>query len=116
MPVTVWKGQLTFGLVSIPVRIIRAARQERVRFTQVYRPQPHEEEEEEEPAPPPPPRGRRIEPLPTPVEAPRFTPREPEPAVERVQRQYTAPDTGEAVAPHDLLKGYEYSKGRFAVF
>lgn len=107
MPVTVWKGQLTFGLVSIPIRIIRAARQERVRFTQVYRPQPHEDEEE--PAPTPVPRGRHVEAAPTGLT-------EPEPPVERVERQYTAPNTGEAIAPQNLLKGYEYSKGQFAVF
>ena len=29
MPATVWKGDLTFGLVSIPVRLFRAARRER---------------------------------------------------------------------------------------
>ena len=27
---TVWKGQLTFGLVSFPVRLVRAARKERI--------------------------------------------------------------------------------------
>ncbi|MCU1324775.1 MAG: hypothetical protein JWN34_2306, partial [Bryobacterales bacterium] len=30
MATTIWKGQLTFGLVSFPVRLIRAARKERV--------------------------------------------------------------------------------------
>jgi DNA end-binding protein Ku len=114
MAVTVWKGQLTFGLVSIPIRIIRAARQERVRFQQVYRPQPHDGDEE--PAPPPASRARQAEARATPAEAARIRPAEPEPPVERVQRQYTATDTGEAVAPRDLLKGYEYSKGQFAVF
>src|SRR6185437_16633183 len=128
MPVTVWKGQLTFGLVSIPIRIIRAARQERVRFTQVYRAQPDNDQssskDDEEPAPPPAPRGRQAESRATPLEAARLRPAEPqprlpsgpEPHVERVQRQYTAGDTGEAVAPRDLLKGYEYKKGQFAVF
>ena len=126
MPVTVWKGQLTFGLVSIPIRIIRAARQERVRFTQVYRTQHPDNEisddDEEEPAPAP--RGSKAEARATPVEAARFgpaerrqhTPAEGAPHVERVQRQYTAADTGESVAPRDLLKGYEYKKGEFAVF
>ncbi len=27
---TVWKGQLTFGLVSFPVRLVRAARKDRI--------------------------------------------------------------------------------------
>jgi DNA end-binding protein Ku len=44
MASTVWKGNIAFGLVSIPVRLVRAARRERVRFRQVYR-------EREEPEP-----------------------------------------------------------------
>jgi DNA end-binding protein Ku len=38
MASTVWKGHLTFGLVSIPVRLIRAARAQRVPLRQLYRP------------------------------------------------------------------------------
>jgi non-homologous end joining protein Ku len=34
----VWKGHFTFGLVSIPVRLIRAARAQRVPLRQLYRP------------------------------------------------------------------------------
>lgn len=37
MPSTVWKGQLSFGLVSIPVRIYKAARAEKIRFRQLHR-------------------------------------------------------------------------------
>jgi non-homologous end joining protein Ku len=40
MAVTVWKGHLTFGLVSIPVRLVRAARHETVGFHQLYRAEP----------------------------------------------------------------------------
>src|SRR5438445_7990787 len=36
MAVTVWKGHLTFGLVSIPIRLFRAARREKIRFHQLY--------------------------------------------------------------------------------
>src|SRR6266849_5744986 len=32
MATTVWRGQLTFGLVSIPVRLSTAARKERLRL------------------------------------------------------------------------------------
>ena len=39
MAATVWKGYLTFGLVSVPVRLYRAARAERVKLRQLYRPQ-----------------------------------------------------------------------------
>ena len=40
MAVTVWKGHLTFGLVSIPVRLARAARRETIGFHQLYRAEP----------------------------------------------------------------------------
>lgn len=126
MPVTVWKGQLTFGLVSIPIRIIRAARQERVRFTQVYRPQHPDKElsNDDEEVPAPAPLGRKAEGRATPVgatcrglaERQPYASAKEEPHVERVERQFTARDTGEAVAPSDVLKGYEYKKGEFAVF
>src|SRR5665213_4593934 len=32
MATTVWKGHLTFGLVSIPVRLFKAARAEKISF------------------------------------------------------------------------------------
>ena len=35
MASTVWKGHLTFGLVSIPVRLVRAARAEQVNSRQL---------------------------------------------------------------------------------
>ena len=43
MPSIVWKGHLTFGLVSIPVKLYRAARRERVRMHYVHRPEVLEE-------------------------------------------------------------------------
>jgi DNA end-binding protein Ku len=36
MATTVWKGHLTFGLISIPVRMFAAARGERVSFNQLH--------------------------------------------------------------------------------
>src|ERR1051325_3188881 len=38
MPATVWRGRIAFGMVSIPVRLHKAARRERIRFHNVYRP------------------------------------------------------------------------------
>src|SRR3977135_2536972 len=32
MAANVWRGRITFGLVSIPVRLVKAARRERTRF------------------------------------------------------------------------------------
>lgn len=48
MASTVWKGQLTFGLVTFPVRLIRAARKERIPMKYVSRAEPAEPEPESE--------------------------------------------------------------------
>jgi len=37
MAATVWKGHVTFGLISIPVRLYSAARSERVSFNQLHK-------------------------------------------------------------------------------
>ena len=37
MATTVWKGHLTFGLISIPVRLTAAARGERISFNQLHK-------------------------------------------------------------------------------
>src|SRR5215471_9914498 len=47
MPSIVWKGHLTLGLVSIPVKLFRAARKERVRLHYVHRPAVADREAEE---------------------------------------------------------------------
>ena len=36
MASTVWKGHLTFGLVSLPVKLFSAARSETVSFNQLH--------------------------------------------------------------------------------
>ncbi len=48
MAASVWKGHIAFGLISIPVRLRRAARSERVPLRQLYR----AESAAESPAPP----------------------------------------------------------------
>lgn len=37
MAATVWKGHLTFGLISVPIRLFSAARSERVSFNQLHK-------------------------------------------------------------------------------
>jgi hypothetical protein len=37
MPSSVWKGFLTFGLVSVPVRLYAAARSRSIHFNRLYR-------------------------------------------------------------------------------
>jgi DNA end-binding protein Ku len=38
MASTIWKGYITFGLISIPVRLYAAARSERISFNQIHEP------------------------------------------------------------------------------
>src|SRR4030095_747524 len=37
MAASIWRGRITFGLVSIPVRLVKAVRRERTRFRRVQR-------------------------------------------------------------------------------
>jgi DNA end-binding protein Ku len=90
MAAAVWKGHLTFGLVSIPVRLVRAARAERVKLRQLYRPNPPAASERNRPA----------------VSSP----------VTPVERTFQLANAGgQAVDDAGLVKGYEYSKGEYVV-
>jgi DNA end-binding protein Ku len=89
MASTVWKGNIAFGLVSIPVRLVRAARRERVRFRQVYR------EREPEPEPE--------------IEA-------TEPEIEPVQPVRQVNIAPVQVPRSEILKGYEVTPEQFVTF
>src|SRR5581483_6693834 len=123
MATTVWKGHLTFGLVAVPVRFVRAARAEHVKLRQLYRPREATRFDERE---------SNVIQLPKSAEgAPGrdgatrgsmadITPFErPEPAqvapVRRVYQSASASEDEEPIAPADLTKGYEYSKGEYVV-
>jgi DNA end-binding protein Ku len=114
MAASVWRGRITFGLVSIPVRLIKAARRERTRFRRVQRvaAQPQLDEEPDLPEVPVIPfRGARSAEMP---------PAEPDlPANEdAVVRVRNAPVSGMAdlpVQPSEILKGYEVAKDEFVV-
>ena len=90
MAQTVWRGHLTFGLVSFPVRLYKAARAEKVSLRRLYRPSapPPPVFDDEEPEPPPPP--RRGQKAPEPVRAAAPAP-PPEPEVFRTQNRIVAP-------------------------
>lgn len=127
MASTVWKGHLTFGLVSIPIRLFRAARSEKTPLRQLYRPK-------RQPAPPIefpligedelPPRhgaqGARSESL---SNVAAFRPRQesepaappPEPPVSRIRQAAIVPGLEEPVPQRELVKGYEYEKDRYVV-
>jgi DNA end-binding protein Ku len=88
-------------MVSIPVRLYKAARRERVRFRHVYAPEPELAAVEPEPEPEPE----------TAVEPPRFQ------AVTPVRETVIAADDEEKPIPRQsILKGYETAKDEYVVF
>ncbi len=107
MATSMWKGHLTFGLVSIPVKLYRAARAEKVEFRQLheasgtrvsqalYR-EPQSDKDEPQPEMPQlPGRGHRRS-----LEGPIPFPAQVGPV---------------EVSRGELAKGYEYEKGRYLV-
>src|SRR4051794_30834833 len=90
MAQTVWRGHLTFGLVSFPVRLYKAARAEKVSLRRLSRPSapPPPVCEDEDPDPPPPPRRGQKAAEPIRATAPA---RPPEPEVFRTQNRTVAP-------------------------
>jgi DNA end-binding protein Ku len=128
MAVTVWKGQLTFGLVSVPVRLYRAARKERVRLHYVRQAAPETADEEfpeleapysapaERPQTPAASRtpegvlGRDAAPVASPHET------APLPPVARVKQNLFSAADERPAPPRELLKGYEYAPEQYVVF
>jgi DNA end-binding protein Ku len=112
MPSTVWKGQLTFGLVSLPVRLYRAARKERVRFHYVHQPPgPAEAREEEEE------RSERAPELA--AKAKHFQSEQDDPfeaPVSRVKQELAAESGEEPVSRAQLQRGYEVAPDQYVVF
>lgn len=122
MASTVWKGQLTFGLVSMPIKLIRASRPERVKLRQLYRPAANVEGPSQT-APPVftgrgtlLPSGARIGAQES--SAAKIV-RLPEPAQEAalapVRRVFQSEHEDETIAPANLIKGYEHEKGQYVV-
>jgi DNA end-binding protein Ku len=122
MPSIVWKGQLTFGLVSIPVKLYRAARRERVRMHYVSRHEATEQSAEEpeispaelpmkslERAP------QRLEAFPLRTEPEREAVPQPPPPVTRVHQALVTPED-RAISPAEVLRGYEVEPDRYVVF
>lgn len=108
MASTVWKGQLTFGLVSVPIKLFRAARAEKVhmhflrrqtgaRVKRVFVPSDEVETPPPPPRPAPPVRAEIAEPI-----------RElPRPA---------SPPPGPVISVPDLVRGFEYEKDKYVEF
>ena len=122
MASTIWRGFITFGVISIPVRLHKAARAERVSLRRLRRAtpsasagEPSEDETESRDDSPSRQSARTIpqsqrltlvqknaDPIPTP--APVLTP---------VRQASISNDSEEVVPTEAVVKGYEYEKDRF---
>ncbi len=125
MASTVWRGYITFGLISIPVRLFRAARAERVGLRRLYRPEANDGEVEPPGRPvavrAPEPALRRVgwnrNTTDTPTDEPSddVTPARIASIAAPVQQVSVRKGSDEVVAEKSIVKGYEYEKGRFVV-
>jgi DNA end-binding protein Ku len=130
MAATTWKGHLTFGLVSIPVKLTRAARAEKVSFRQLsartgtrVRQQLVAEEPEPEVESKPPTRVaapapsaqaafRAEAPAPPPARGKTASARKPEPEPEPEPEIEQEPEP-RTVSRSEIVKGYEFARDQY---
>ena len=122
MAVTVWKGHLTFGLVSIPVRLFRAARRERINLHQLRRRDESGESDDVWQPPgstlatPPdvsmPGAGRSASTLSLPTPESQTADVGP---VERVRQGLFTWEDQPPIPRNEIVKGYEFEKDRYVV-
>jgi DNA end-binding protein Ku len=121
MASTVWKGHLTFGLISVPVKLHRAARAEKVSFRQLHKADhsrvrqayvrqeapdwPDAGDDEETPSAPGPAAVQTIRQT-APIRAAGA-------ARQEVELPPAPPAPASSVSRADLVKGYEYSRDRY---
>jgi DNA end-binding protein Ku len=116
MAATVWKGYLSFGLVSIPVKAYRAARAERVNLHQLYRASLPAERVQAAGRGPIPIRGSAAEMPLAPDAAPAMEVEgEQDAPVSRVQQRAWTPGEEGPIESEKLLRGYEYAKDQYVV-
>lgn len=117
MASTVWRGYITFGLISIPVRLFRAARAERVRLRRVYReaparrleaPETHAPAVEREDA-----QHRELRPNMRDRESPAALLDTTRPILSPVRQVSVRKGSDEVLEEKSVVKGYEYEKGRY---
>ncbi|MBV9762117.1 MAG: Ku protein [Acidobacteriaceae bacterium] len=119
MASTVWRGYITFGLISIPVRLFRAARAERVSFRRLHR----EDSSRQPPrqaieGPEVTTMGTRLSesrPITSGNEAPPPAWEGRRPILSPVQQVSVRRGTDEVLEHGSVVKGYEYDKNRFVV-
>ncbi len=109
MASTVWRGFITFGVISIPVRLYRAARAERVSLRRLRREDAKEEEEETTAGLPVQQNQSRL------TLVPKNEPSNPAPppVLTPVKQASITNGSQEIVPPESVVKGFEYEKGRF---
>ncbi|MGI9075348.1 MAG: Ku protein [Bryobacteraceae bacterium] len=124
MASTVWRGFITFGLISIPVRLFRAARPERISFRRLYREEPDNGPIQPQRGSMTDEKGSRLERLSAPAQQaePTVTPfPKPEKAVDQepvlapLQQVSVRKGSDEVVSKTAVVKGYEYDKDRYVV-
>jgi DNA end-binding protein Ku len=106
MAATVWKGYLTFGLISIPVKAYRAGRAEKINLRQLYREASQPSAKVSGPIPI---RGAAN----AKPSAPDFP--EPEAPVTRVHQRAWSEAEDRPIEPEQIVKGYEYAKDRYVL-
>jgi DNA end-binding protein Ku len=125
MPSSVWKGHITFGLITIPVRLFRAARSERVPLRELYRPDRpdraqkdrqddfHQEDSEAELEPRVIRRNRDKSPVR--IDRKSINPELAlaEPVYQPARRIPIGPSAEEPLQRGDLAKGFEFEQGRY---
>ena len=113
MPATIWRGRLAFGLVSIPVRLYKAARRERVQFHNVYSPAngpAAQQAAASSQAPDPSAPSSNVR------QFPAQQPEVPLPErVARVHQAFVGEESNIPLAKDDIFKGYEVEPDRYVV-
>lgn len=118
MASTVWRGHLTFGLISIPVRLFRAARPERVPLKRVARVQPtpveRQSEEEDEGYTPSPVKLGKAQPFASRIAAVQGPPPVSEQArLVPVRQGAISSETSAVVAPSAVTRAFQVSRNHF---
>ena len=121
MASTIWKGLLTFGLVSIPVKLFRAARAEKIHMHNLERGTGARVRQllvpDREPLP-----GKPASIPAGPVLASKIIPARTSPAPEPPPQSGAAAQTGSAAPPDrgiqraELVRGFEYEKDKYVEF
>jgi DNA end-binding protein Ku len=121
MASTVWRGYITFGVISIPVRLFRAARAERVSLRRLHRQEPppgfdelSEEHSRFGPASTAPGgASRQSEPRLTLVSKSTASDATPAPVLTPVKQASVSDESDEIVPAESVVKGFEFEKDRF---